>query len=73
MYSSPHIRAIETLCYMLATHPKKNKLTIVLLPLAKEALLGLDKFIIPRFESLLKLFVMSDLMTEALLIFPLFP
>ena len=25
---------------MLATHPNKNKLTIVLLPLAKEALLG---------------------------------
>ena len=38
VYSSPHRRAIETLCEMLQTHPQKEKLKIVVLPLAKEVM-----------------------------------
>ena len=38
VYCSPQRRAIQTLCYMLAMHPQRPFLNIVLLPLAKEAL-----------------------------------
>ena len=40
VYASPHVRAIETLCHMLETYPGRNRLTVVLLPLAKEVLSG---------------------------------
>ena len=36
VYCSPLRRAIETLCLMLDNHPQKSRLTVVLLPLAKE-------------------------------------
>ena len=40
VYCSPHRRTVYTLCHMLMSHPQKNRLKIVMLPLAKEALCG---------------------------------
>ena len=40
VYCSPLRRAIETLSLMLFNHPQKRRLTIVLLPLAKEVETG---------------------------------
>ena len=50
VYSSPHIRTIETLCYMLESHPQRHELTVVLVPLAKEVMMGYDNIPLPVTE-----------------------
>ena len=40
VYCSPMRRTIETLCNVLATHPQKSRLTVRLVPWAKEVLFG---------------------------------